>query len=86
MSRRNEEIADEIVHQIMLSMVAMWHAAQPLIVAFIMTHQAQLAKGDLSVFTAENVAGLVFGILLTTWKTKQQRAAEPIARADGTTN
>lgn len=78
MSERNKLLADAIVHEIMLSMVALYHAAVPLLLAFLALHQDRLIKGDLSVFTQEAVAGLVFSILATAWKTKQQRAADPI--------
>lgn len=78
MSLKTQKLLDSVVQEITVTMIAIRHAAEPLLYAFILLHQDQLIKGDLSVFTRENVAGLIFSVLMVTWKTKGQRAAEPL--------
>lgn len=78
MSERNKMLAESMVHEIMVSMIALRHAAEPLLYAFILTHQEKLLKGDLSVFTPAEMAALFFGIVFTAFKTRSQRAADPI--------
>lgn len=77
-SLQNSEWIEGQMHKFMVWATALWHAVQPLLIGFVVTHQDTLSKGNFSSLTRENLANLVVMIVLVTWKTRGQRAASPI--------